>query len=52
MKLSHPTHIRLTQDLLHRLDEWRGDAMSRGTAIRLLLSQALDAHCREQEQRK
>ena len=41
MKLSHPTHIRLTQDLLQRLDSWRGDRMNRATAIRLLLEQAL-----------
>jgi len=41
MKLSHPTHIRLTPELLRRLDVWRGDAMSRGTAIRLLLDRAL-----------
>ena len=42
MKLSHPTHIRLTQDLLQRLDSWRGDRMNRATAIRLLLEQALE----------
>lgn len=42
MKLSHPTHIRLTQDLLQRLDLWRGDRMNRATAIRLLLEQALE----------
>ena len=41
MKLAHPTHIRLTQELLQRLDKWRGDTMSRATAIRLLLEQAL-----------
>jgi hypothetical protein len=41
MRLSRPTHIRLTPDLLQQLDTWRGDAMSRATAIRLLLQQAL-----------
>ncbi len=41
MLLSRPTHIRLTADLIARLDAWRGDRMSRATAIRLLLEQAL-----------
>ena len=41
VKLAHPTHIRLTQELLQRLDKWRGDTMSRATAIRLLLEQVL-----------
>ena len=41
MNLAHPTHIRLTQDLLRQIDLWRGDRMSRATAIRLLLEQAL-----------
>ena len=41
MKLAHPTPVRLTPDLLQRLDAWRGDRMSRATAIRLLLEQAL-----------
>jgi len=41
MRLSQPTHIRLTLDLLQRLDSWRGDRMNRATAIRLLLEQAL-----------
>ena len=44
MRLSHPTHIRLSPDLLRRLDSWRGDRMNRATAIRLLLEQALDLH--------
>lgn len=42
MRLAHPTPIRLPSDLLRRLDAWRGDSMSRATAIRLLLLQALD----------
>ena len=43
MKLAHPTHIRLTAELLRHLDEWRGNRMSRATAIRLLLEPALDS---------
>jgi len=41
MKLAHPTPVRLTPELLRLLDAWRGDRMSRSTAIRLLLEQAL-----------
>jgi predicted DNA-binding protein len=41
VRLSHPTHIRLSPELLQRLDYWRGDRMNRATAIRLLLEQAL-----------
>ena len=44
MRLAHPVPIRLTPDLLQRLDLWRGDRMSRATAIRLLLEQALERH--------
>ena len=44
MRLSHPTHIRLTTDQMQRLDTWRGDRMNRATAIRLLLDQSLDLH--------
>jgi hypothetical protein len=36
--------VRLTQDLLQWLDSWRGDRMSRGTAIRLLLQQSMELH--------
>ena len=43
MNLAHPTHIRLTQELLRQIDQWRGDRMSRATAIRLLLERALAA---------
>lgn len=46
MRLSNPTHIRLTPDQLQRLDGWRGDRMNRATAIRLLLEQALDLQLR------
>jgi predicted DNA-binding protein len=44
VRLSHPTHIRLTADQVQRLDSWRGDRMNRATAIRLLLEQALRLH--------
>lgn len=42
MRLAHPTPIRLTPELLRWLDAWRGDRMSRATAIRLLLEQAME----------
>lgn len=42
MRLAHPIPVRLSPDLLQRLDIWRGDTMSRAAAIRLLLLQALD----------
>jgi predicted DNA-binding protein len=45
VRLSNPTHIRLTPELQQRLDGWRGDRMNRATAIRLLLEQALRLHC-------
>lgn len=41
MRLAHPTPVRLTPQLLRWLDGWRGDRMSRGTAIRVLLEQAM-----------
>jgi metal-responsive CopG/Arc/MetJ family transcriptional regulator len=41
MKLCQPLSIRLTPELLRQLDAWRGDRMSRGTAIRLLLERAI-----------
>ncbi len=44
MRLAHPTPVRLSPDLLQWLDSWRGDRMSRATAIRLLLEQALRLH--------
>jgi hypothetical protein len=46
VRLSRPTHIRLTPELQHQIDGWRGDRMNRATAIRLLLEQALDLHLR------
>ena len=46
MKLCRPFSLRLSPDLLQRLDSWRGDRMGRGTAIRVLLEQALDLHLR------
>lgn len=44
MRLSRPTHIRLAPEQLQALDRWRGDRMSRATAIRLLLDQSLQLH--------
>jgi hypothetical protein len=44
VRLSNPTHIRLTADQMQRLDSWRGDRMNRATAIRLLLDQSLRLH--------
>lgn len=44
MRLAHPTPVRLTGDLLRWLDSWRGDRMSRSTAVRLLLQQSMDLH--------
>lgn len=50
MQLCRPFSIRLNPDLLQWLDSWRGDRMGRGTAIRVLLEEAMR---REQEpQRK
>jgi hypothetical protein len=46
MPLSQPIAIRLTTAQQHWLDVWRGDRMSRGTAIRLLLQQSIDLHGR------
>lgn len=44
MKLANPTPVRLSPDLLTWLDQWRGDRMSRGTAIRLMLEQSMHLH--------
>ncbi len=41
MKLCRPFSLRLSPELLQWLDKWRGDAMSRGTAIRVLLEKAM-----------
>jgi len=46
MRLAHPTHIRFTPEQLQALDQWRGDRMSRATAIRLLIDQSLALHTR------
>ncbi len=46
MPLSQPIAIRLTTAQQHWLDTWRGDRMSRGTAIRLLLQQSMELHGR------
>ena len=44
MRLAHPTPVRLSPSLLQWLDCWRGDHMSRATAIRLLLDEAMRFH--------
>jgi hypothetical protein len=46
MALSQPIAIRLTTAQQHWLDTWRGDRMSRGTAIRLLLQQSMELNSR------
>lgn len=44
MQLCRPFSLRLSPDLLQWLDSWRGDRMSRGTAIRLMLEQSMHLH--------
>jgi hypothetical protein len=44
MPLSHPVPLRLAQDQVEWLDAWRGNTISRGAAIRLLLEQAIKLH--------
>ena len=44
MRLAHPTPIRLSPDLIQWLDSWRANRMSRSTAIRVLLEQAMRLH--------
>jgi hypothetical protein len=44
MQLCRPFSLRLNPDLLIWLDSWRGDRMSRGTAIRVLLEQSMRFH--------
>lgn len=46
MRLAHPTPVRLTPLQIQALDRWRGDRMSRATAIRVLLDQSLHLHKR------
>ena len=46
MRLAHPTPVRLTPAQLQALDRWRGDRLSRGAAIRILLDQSLALHTR------
>jgi hypothetical protein len=46
MQLARPFSLRLSPDQLQWLDAWRGDRMSRGTAIRLLLQQSMELHSR------
>jgi hypothetical protein len=44
MRLANPTPVRLSQDQLQWLDDWRGDRMSRGTAIRVVIEEAMRLH--------
>lgn len=44
MQLARPFSLRLSSDQLQWLDSWRGDTMSRGTAIRLLLQEVMRLH--------
>jgi len=41
MQLCPPFSIRLNTELTKWIDEYRGDRMARGTAIRLLLEQSM-----------
>ena len=38
-----PLSIRLTKDQIEWLDQWRGSNISRGSAVRLLISNLIDA---------
>jgi len=44
MRLATPIPVRLSPALLQWLDDWSGDTMSRSTAIRLLLDEAMRFH--------
>lgn len=44
MQLARPFSLRLSPELLQWLDSWRGDRMGRGTAIRVLLEDAMRLH--------
>jgi hypothetical protein len=39
--LSHPIALRLTPAQLAWLDRWRGETVSRGCAIRILMDEAI-----------
>lgn len=41
MRLANPTPIRLSQAQLDWLDAYRGNTMSRSSAVRLLLEEAM-----------
>jgi hypothetical protein len=41
MQLCRPFSLRLSPELFRWLDSWRGDRMSRGTAIRVLLEETM-----------
>jgi hypothetical protein len=44
MPLANPAPVRLAKDQIQWIDGWRGDTMSRGTAIRVLLEQVIRLH--------
>lgn len=44
MPLSTPFSLRLTQEQIEWIEAWSGDTMSRGTAIRLLIAEAMRLH--------
>jgi hypothetical protein len=44
MRLARPFSLRLSPELLQWLDSWRGDRMGRGTAIRVLMEDAMRFH--------
>ena len=44
MALCPPFSLRLTREQIQWLDRWSGDEMSRGTAIRLLIHEAMKLH--------
>lgn len=41
MPLCPPFSLRLTREQIEWLDQWSGERMSRGTAIRLLIQEAM-----------
>jgi hypothetical protein len=44
MPLCPPFSLRLTREQIQWLDQWSGDQMSRGTAVRLLIAEAMRLH--------
>ena len=44
MPLCPPFSLRLTREQIDWLDRWSGEEMSRATAIRLLIAEAMKLH--------